>query len=177
MPAVTEMPVANPPAEPPPPKRASLAVRLVTILAILIPFGGVIAAPFFLWRWGFHWTDLGLLLGMYLLTALGITVGFHRLLVHRSFETYTGVKLAWAVLGSMAAQGSVFKWVPAGRLRGAVGLRRLPRRHRRPAARAPRRTAGVAGAVRPRSLRCEEGDEGDEEGDVCHAVRGEEDRR
>jgi len=87
MPEVAEMPVANCPAKRPPPERASLAVRLVTMLAILIPLGGVIAAPFFLWGWGFHWTDLGLLLGMYVLTALGITVGFHRLFVHRSGGT------------------------------------------------------------------------------------------
>jgi stearoyl-CoA desaturase (Delta-9 desaturase) len=50
---VTEMPIANPPAELPPRERSSLAVRVVTILAILIPLGGVIAAPFFVWGWGF----------------------------------------------------------------------------------------------------------------------------
>jgi stearoyl-CoA desaturase (delta-9 desaturase) len=105
------MPVANAPAERPPPARASLAVQLVTALAILIPLGGVVAAPFFVWGWGFGWADLGLLLGMYLLTALGITVGFHRLFVHRSFETYTWIKFIWAVLGSMAVQGSLFSWV------------------------------------------------------------------
>ena len=48
---------------------------------------------------------------MYFLTALGITVGFHRLFVHRSFETYTWVKFILAVLGSMAVQGPLLKWV------------------------------------------------------------------
>jgi len=112
---LTVVPVANPVTELPAPdvapERASLAVRLVTFLAILVPLLGVIAAPFFLWGWGFHWTDLGLLLGMYVLTALGITVGFHRLFVHRSFETFLWVKFIWAVLGSMAVQGSLFQWV------------------------------------------------------------------
>jgi stearoyl-CoA desaturase (delta-9 desaturase) len=88
-----------------------LAVRAVTFLGITIPLLGVIAAPFFLWGWGFGWTDLGLLLGMYFLTVLGITVGFHRLFVHRSFETYTWVKFILAVFGSMAVQGPVLKWV------------------------------------------------------------------
>ncbi len=46
---------------------------------------------------------------LYVLTALGITVGYHRLFVHRSFETYVGVKFAWAILGSMAVQGSLFE--------------------------------------------------------------------
>ncbi len=93
------------------PGRPPLAVRLVTLLAIILPLLGVVAAPFFLWGWGFGWTDLGLLLGMYFLTALGITVGFHRLFVHRSFETYMWVKVVWAILGAMAVQGPMLKWV------------------------------------------------------------------
>ena len=48
---------------------------------------------------------------MYLLTAVGITVGFHRLLTHRSFQTSKPVEYAFAVLGSMAVQGPVISWV------------------------------------------------------------------
>lgn len=91
--------------------RAPMIVQTVTLLAIVIPLLGVIVAPFFLWGWGFSWTDLGLLVGMYVLTALGITVGFHRLFVHRSFETYMGVGFILAVLGSMAVQGPLMQWV------------------------------------------------------------------
>ena len=94
-----------------PPERISLAVRLATLVAIIVPLLGLVAAPFFLWGWGFSWVDLGLLLGMYVLTALGITVGFHRLFTHRSFETYAWVKFVLAVLGSMAVQGPLLKWV------------------------------------------------------------------
>src|SRR5688500_10636713 len=95
VPEATVLPVANPRAELPPcrpgPRGVPLGVRIVTIVAILVPLLGAIAAPFFVWGWGFGWSDLGLLLGMYVLSALGITVGFHRLFVHRSFETYTWV--------------------------------------------------------------------------------------
>jgi len=115
MPELTVLPVADPTAKLPPfpaaPERVALVVRLVTLLAILVPLLGVVAAPFFLWGWGFHWTDLGLLLGMYVLTLLGITVGFHRLFVHHSFETYTWVQVVFAIFGSMAVQGPLFKWV------------------------------------------------------------------
>jgi stearoyl-CoA desaturase (delta-9 desaturase) len=109
----TILPVSEPPAEPTrdPTGRAPLLVRLATLVVIVVPLLGLIAAPFFLWGWGFSWTDLGLLLGMYLVTALGITVGFHRLFVHRSFETYTWVKVIFAALGSMAVQGALFRWV------------------------------------------------------------------
>lgn len=114
MPEMTRIPVANPSAELPltaSSAEASLAARCVTIIAITVPLAGVVAAPFYVWGWGFNWSDLGLLLAMYVLTALGITVGFHRLFVHRSFETYTWIKFIWAILGSMAVQGSLFKWV------------------------------------------------------------------
>lgn len=93
------------------PGRASLSVRLVTLLAIVAPLLGLVAVPFFLWGWGFSWIDLGLLLGMYMLSAIGITVGFHRLFTHHSFETSIALKAFFAALGSMAAQGSLFRWV------------------------------------------------------------------
>jgi stearoyl-CoA desaturase (delta-9 desaturase) len=48
---------------------------------------------------------------MYVLTAFGITVGFHRLLTHKSFETTPAVRFVLAALGSMAVQGSVLRWV------------------------------------------------------------------
>ena len=83
----------------------------MTLLAIIMPSLGVIAAAFFLWGRGFHWTDLGLLLTMYILTGLGITVGFHRLFTHRSFETHRTVQLILGVLGSMAVQGPLLRWV------------------------------------------------------------------
>ena len=92
------------------PIRPSLIVRSLTFIAIVFPLIGVVAAPFFVWGWGFGWTDLGLFIGSYVVTALGITVGYHRLFVHRSFETYGWVKFLFAVFGSMAIQGPLFKW-------------------------------------------------------------------
>jgi stearoyl-CoA desaturase (delta-9 desaturase) len=89
---------------------APRSVRLAALAAILLPLAGVAAAPVVVWGWGFGWTDLALLAGLYLLTGLGVTVGFHRLFVHRSFETSVWVKVPLAVLGSMAAQGSLFTW-------------------------------------------------------------------
>jgi stearoyl-CoA desaturase (Delta-9 desaturase) len=109
------LPVADPDAELPAgeetPLRISLGTRLVTLAAVIVPLLGLAAAVGLLWGWGFRWVDLGLLLGMYVLTALGITVGFHRLFVHRSFETFTWVKFILAVLGSMAVQASLLSWV------------------------------------------------------------------
>ncbi len=104
------IPAAIPSCDPPP-DTSPLQVRLLTLVAIIIPLLGMVSAPFFVWGWGFGWTDLGLLVGMYLATTLGITVGFHRMFVHRSFSTYPWVRFILAVLGSMAVQGALFQWV------------------------------------------------------------------
>ena len=68
-----------------------------------------------LWGWGFHWVDCGLLLGMYVLTAVGITVGYHRLFTHRAFETNRVIQFVLAILGSMAVEGPLLKWVAVHR--------------------------------------------------------------
>src|SRR3954447_4580025 len=110
------LPVANPDAERPPraesPGRLSLGMRIANLLVVLLPFLALGAAVVFLWGWGFSWTDFGLLVGLYLLTALGITVGFHRLFTHRSFETYRIVQFVLGVLGSMAVQGPSCNGLP-----------------------------------------------------------------
>jgi stearoyl-CoA desaturase (Delta-9 desaturase) len=64
-----------------------------------------------LWNRVIGWTDLAVLLALYLLSGFGITVGFHRLLTHRAFETYRPVKYLFAVLGTVAVQGPVIGWV------------------------------------------------------------------
>jgi len=110
----TVLPVADPDTElalAEPPERLSWGIWVANLLAVVLPLAGVGSIAVFLWGWGFSWTDLGVLLGMYVLTVLGITVGFHRLFVHRSFETYGWVKFILGVLGSMAVQGSLMQWV------------------------------------------------------------------
>jgi stearoyl-CoA desaturase (delta-9 desaturase) len=52
-----------------------------------------------------------LALTLFALTMMGVTVGFHRLLSHRAFQTTEAVRVALAILGSMAAQGPVIYWV------------------------------------------------------------------
>lgn len=91
----------------------SVPVRLksVNLLAVLLPILGLLAAMALLWGHGFGWTYLGLLLGFYLLTAFGITVGFHRLFTHRAFDTYAPIRATLAILGSMAVQGPLLQWV------------------------------------------------------------------
>jgi stearoyl-CoA desaturase (delta-9 desaturase) len=89
----------------------SRVAQFGTLVAVLLPLAGVVAAIVSLWGVGFGWVEFGVLAGMYVLTALGITVGFHRYFAHKSFETNAVVRFVLAALGSMAIQGSVLRWV------------------------------------------------------------------
>lgn len=85
--------------------------RLATLAVVIVPFAGFIAALVLLWGWGVRWEELSVLIALYVLTVLGITVGFHRLFTHRAFETNTVIEVILAILGSMAIQGPLLKWV------------------------------------------------------------------
>jgi stearoyl-CoA desaturase (delta-9 desaturase) len=89
---------------------------LGTFIGVTVPLAGVAAAAVLLWGRGFGWVDLGLLVGMYLLTMIGVTVGFHRLFTHRSFQTTRPVQFVLGVLGSMTFQGPLLSWVGRHRL-------------------------------------------------------------
>jgi stearoyl-CoA desaturase (Delta-9 desaturase) len=106
-------PAATTEVETDPGKQAAIStrVRLLNLTAVILPFLGFAAVVVSLWGRGFHWVECGLLLGMYSLTAVGITVGYHRLFTHRAFEASGIVQFVLAVLGSMAVEGPLLKWV------------------------------------------------------------------
>jgi stearoyl-CoA desaturase (delta-9 desaturase) len=85
--------------------------RVANLVVVVVPFLGFIAALALLWNRFIGWTEISVMLVMYVLTGLGITVGFHRLFTHRSFETSRAVRYLFAVLGSMAVEGPVITWV------------------------------------------------------------------
>ncbi len=61
------------------------------------------------------WQDIVVLLVMYVSIGMGVTVGFHRLLTHRSFTCNRWVRAGFAALGSAAAEGPVLDWVATHR--------------------------------------------------------------
>jgi stearoyl-CoA desaturase (delta-9 desaturase) len=85
--------------------------KRVNLLAVVLPFAGTLAAIVLLWNSVVSATDLAILAVMYVLTGLGVTVGFHRLLTHRAFRVSKPLEYAFAVFGSMAVQGPVMAWV------------------------------------------------------------------
>jgi stearoyl-CoA desaturase (Delta-9 desaturase) len=89
----------------------SMLEKRVNLVAVVLPFAAFIAAIVLLWNSAVSATDLGILAVMYVVTGLGVTVGFHRLLTHRSFAVPKPLEYTFAILGSMAVQGPVMSWV------------------------------------------------------------------
>ncbi|MGD0743479.1 MAG: fatty acid desaturase [Acidimicrobiales bacterium] len=85
--------------------------QVVTLVAVIVPPAGILSAAGVLWGVAFRPLDLVLFLVFYVLTGLGITVGYHRLFAHRSFEAVQPVRIALAVLGAMTLQGPLTQWV------------------------------------------------------------------
>ncbi|MGI8624667.1 MAG: acyl-CoA desaturase [Solirubrobacteraceae bacterium] len=87
------------------------AERTANLAGVVLPFLGVIAAVVLLWNEAVDGADLAILGVTYALTGFGITIGFHRMLTHRAFQTSKPVEYLFALMGSYALQGSVLDWV------------------------------------------------------------------
>ena len=89
----------------------SLASKLVTLVAVVVPPLGVLIAGWGLWGVALHPVDVVMFAMMYVACGLGITVGYHRLFSHRSFKTTPAIRAVLAVLGAMTIQGPLTQWV------------------------------------------------------------------
>jgi stearoyl-CoA desaturase (delta-9 desaturase) len=85
--------------------------RIITGIVTVVPFLAVGVAGWQLWADLLRWSDIAVFGIMYVLTGLGVTVGFHRYLTHRSFATSRPVRATLGVLGSAAIEGPVISWV------------------------------------------------------------------
>lgn len=65
-----------------------------------------LAAPFF-----FTWSGLVVFGSLYVITGLGITLGYHRLLTHRSFQTNKVIEFLLTLSGVLANQDGPLTWV------------------------------------------------------------------
>lgn len=80
------------------------------VVGLGLPLLITVYAIWLLQTQGIGWRELVLFLVFYVLTGLGTTLGLHRLLTHRSFETVPAVRLFFLILGSMANQGKAIDW-------------------------------------------------------------------
>ncbi|HTK61231.1 MAG TPA: acyl-CoA desaturase [Pseudonocardia sp.] len=91
--------------------RRPIGAHLVMATFVLVPTVAAIAAVPLAWGWGVSWLDLGLALAFYLISGLGVTVGYHRYFTHRAFKAGRALRTTLAIAGSLALQGDVVTWV------------------------------------------------------------------
>jgi stearoyl-CoA desaturase (delta-9 desaturase) len=89
--------------------------RRSVLIITLVPFIGFILAIAALWGRGLSLVDGVIALAFYAFTGLGVTIGYHRLFTHQSFEAKRPLKIVLAIAGSMSLQGSLIDWVAAHR--------------------------------------------------------------
>jgi stearoyl-CoA desaturase (delta-9 desaturase) len=87
------------------------AHKIINLIGVPLPLVGLIAAIVLLWNRAVGPLELALLVSTYVITCLGVTLGYHRMFTHRAFESSRPFRAVIAVLGSMAVEGSVITWV------------------------------------------------------------------
>jgi stearoyl-CoA desaturase (delta-9 desaturase) len=93
---------------------AKVMKREVDLKAIIafsaVVLAAVVGVPLYGLTYGYtalDWTLFGIL---YVVTGLGITVGYHRMISHRAFTCPAPVKVALLIAGGWAFQNSAIKW-------------------------------------------------------------------
>jgi stearoyl-CoA desaturase (delta-9 desaturase) len=81
-----------------------------TALFALVTLTALVAVPLFGYVHGYTKLDWVLAGILYLISGLGITVGYHRMISHRSFQCPDGVKAVFLVAGGWALENSALKW-------------------------------------------------------------------
>lgn len=95
--------------------RPSPFSQISCALAIIVPLLGLIAAMILMWHTPFSWLNLSLFFGGYVLTTLGVTIGYHRLFTHKSYKTNRVISAILGILGSMSVQGPILQWASTHR--------------------------------------------------------------
>jgi stearoyl-CoA desaturase (delta-9 desaturase) len=94
-----------------PEMKMSRGHKITNLIAVPLPLVGLIVAIIVLWHKAVGPLQLIVMGVFYVLTAIGITLGYHRMFTHRSFEASPVTRGIIAVMGTMAMQGSVITWV------------------------------------------------------------------
>jgi stearoyl-CoA desaturase (delta-9 desaturase) len=89
--------------------------RLANAVVTVVPLALLGVGVWLAWGGVLHWQDVVVLAITYILTGVGITVGFHGLFTHRSFKTRRSIRALFAVLGSAAVKGPAIEWVSTHR--------------------------------------------------------------
>src|ERR1700689_403186 len=85
--------------------------KTLVAIFVVVPFLALLAAVPLAWGWGLGWHDIVIAVVFYMISGLGISMGFHRYFTHKSVKANTGLRVALAIAGSLAIEGPVVTWV------------------------------------------------------------------
>jgi stearoyl-CoA desaturase (delta-9 desaturase) len=105
---VTRTRTQRPDIEPEPDGRLD---RFLVAVFVAVPLLAVLAAIPLAWGWGLGWHDIVIAFVFYVVTGMGITMGFHRHFTHSSFKAARPLHVSLAIAGSLAIEGPVLVWV------------------------------------------------------------------
>jgi stearoyl-CoA desaturase (delta-9 desaturase) len=84
--------------------------KILMLVVVVLPFVATLFAIALLWQRAVNWTDIALLIAFNVIAGLGVTIGYHRMLTHRSFQPHRVVKFIFLAFGSMAVEGPALQW-------------------------------------------------------------------
>ncbi len=102
---------------------SELVYRVIVLALVIVPLAGTLLAVRLLWQRAVDWSDIALLIGLYIPISMGVTIGFHRYLTHRGFRTNGVIKATLLILGSMALEGPAISWASNHRKHHALSDR------------------------------------------------------
>jgi len=93
------------------PEQSTVFERFLIGLFVVVPLLAVAAAAWMAWGWGLGWRDALIAAIFYVVSGMGISMGFHRYFTHSSFKATRPLRVALAIAGSMAIEGPLLTWV------------------------------------------------------------------
>jgi stearoyl-CoA desaturase (Delta-9 desaturase) len=73
-------------------------------------FLSLTAVPAYIWFFGIDWFQIGLFFVMFFSIGFSITLGYHRLFSHLTFQAHWTVRLLTLIFGAAAFESSVLVW-------------------------------------------------------------------
>ena len=89
----------------------TLAAAITMWIFVVVPMLCLILVVPLAWGWGVSALDLVMAAVAYCVSGIGVTVVYHRYFTHRSFKARRGLRIALAIAGSLAIEGSPVQWV------------------------------------------------------------------
>ena len=76
----------------------------------LLPIIGIIGTSFYIYFNGMVWQEPVLLIIFWFISGMGITMGYHRLFSHKSYQTNVLIEWILMIFGSLALENTILKW-------------------------------------------------------------------